>query len=125
MLPGGPVLAYAVAKAGILGFTKVLSLEMQPYGITVNAISPNAVTGLFPFERGTGPQPGPEHVAPLIAYLATDEAKDVTGQIIYCGGGDLCIYPPPMGVGVNQNIHKPGTWTIDELIQIMPGMLGI
>jgi NAD(P)-dependent dehydrogenase (short-subunit alcohol dehydrogenase family) len=124
MMPGGAVLAYAAAKAGILGFTKALSLEMQPYGITVNAISPNAVTGLFPMTRGPGSQPGPEHVAPLVVYLATDEAKDITGQIIYTSGGDLCIYAPPMGVGANQNIYKPGIWTVDELIQIMPRMLG-
>ena len=123
LVGGMSALAYGTAKAGVIGFTKMLSLELQPHGITVNAISPNAVTGLFPQQRGPGAQPLPEHVAQIIVYLATDDAKDITGQIIYSGGGDLTIYAPPMGVGVNQNIHKPDAWTIDELIQIMPRMI--
>jgi NAD(P)-dependent dehydrogenase (short-subunit alcohol dehydrogenase family) len=124
----GPTIAYSTAKAGILGFTKNLSLEMIEHGITVNAISPIAVTDLFPIEGRVvdGVQMfGPEFVAPIIVYLATDEAKEITGQIIYSGSGDLIVYAPPMQMpGAHQYIYKNGKWTIDELIDIMPRITG-
>ena len=94
LVGGASALAYGTAKAGVIGFTKMLSLELQPHGITVNAISPNAVTGLFPQKRDPGAQPGPEHVAVIIVYLATDEAKDITGQIIYSGVETSLFMPP-------------------------------
>ena len=123
----GPSIAYCTAKAGVLGFTKCLSLEMEEYGITVNAIAPVAVTRLFPIEGKVvnGIQMfGPEFVAPVIVYLATDEAKDITGQVIYSGSGDLIIYSPPLQTpGAHQCLHKDGKWTVDELIEIMPGMV--
>ena len=127
MLGPGPSIAYGTAKAGILGFTKMLSLEMKEHGITVNAISPAATTKLFPNTQrmiGGIQTYAPEFVAPIIVYLATDEAKDITGQIIYSGAGDLCIYSPPMNMpGAHQYIHKMGKWTVDELIEIIPRMI--
>jgi NAD(P)-dependent dehydrogenase (short-subunit alcohol dehydrogenase family) len=125
----GPAIAYCTAKAGILGFTKALSLEVKEYGITVNAIAPEASTNLFqiPGRVVNGVQEfGPEYVAPIVVYLATDEAKDVTGQIIYSGSGDIIIYAPPLTPpGGHQYLHKNGKWTVDELIEIMPRMLGM
>ena len=125
----GPTIAYCTAKAGVLGFTKNLSQEMQEQGITVNAITPEAVTKLFPIPGKIveGVQIfGPEYVAPIIVYLATDEAKDITGQVIYSGSGDLIVYTPPIQTpGAHQYIHKKGKWTLDELIEIMPRMVGV
>jgi NAD(P)-dependent dehydrogenase (short-subunit alcohol dehydrogenase family) len=125
----GPAIAYCAAKAGVLGFTWMLSLEMKEHGITVNAITPVAVTGLFPIPGRVvdGVQMfGPEFVAPIIVYLATDEAKDITGQIIYSGSGDLCIYALPLKTpGPHQYLHKMGKWTVDELVEIMPRMVGV
>jgi NAD(P)-dependent dehydrogenase (short-subunit alcohol dehydrogenase family) len=125
----GPAIAYCTAKAGVLGFTKALSLEVKEYGITVNAIAPEARTNLFqiPGRIVDGVQVfGPEYVAPIVVYLATDEARDITGQIIYSGSGDLIIFAPPLTTpGAHQCIHKDGKWTVEELIEIMPKMLGI
>jgi NAD(P)-dependent dehydrogenase (short-subunit alcohol dehydrogenase family) len=120
--PSGP--AYSTAKAGVLGFTRTLAGEMQKQGITVNAISPKAKTRLFPMTGDTGP----EFVAPMIVYLSTDEAKDITGQIIYAGGGAIMVYSPLMSppwgkAGAHQQLHKKGKWTVDELIKIMPRMV--
>jgi NAD(P)-dependent dehydrogenase (short-subunit alcohol dehydrogenase family) len=123
MAAKGHCLAYATSKAGVLGFTKSLSLEMAEYGITVNAISPNAVTQLFPWggKSEGGPREGPEFVAPVIAYLATDEAKDITAQIIYSGAGDIGVHEAPLQMpGEDHFIHKTGKWTIEELIEAMP-----
>jgi NAD(P)-dependent dehydrogenase (short-subunit alcohol dehydrogenase family) len=125
----GPAIAYCTAKAGILGFTRALSLEVKEYGITVNAIAPEARTNLFqiPGRIVDGVQLyGPEYVAPIVVYLATDEARDITGQIIYSGSGDLIIFAPPMqSPGAHQFIHKEGKWTVDELTKIIPKTLGM
>jgi NAD(P)-dependent dehydrogenase (short-subunit alcohol dehydrogenase family) len=127
----GPSVAYCAAKAGILGFTKLLSAEMRQYGITVNVISPGASTTLFPpgLVKVNGvplpPGPGPEFVAPVLVYLATDEAKDITGRIIASMGGDITVFAPPMGAGgAHHYMHKTGKWTVDELIQLMPRAVG-
>jgi NAD(P)-dependent dehydrogenase (short-subunit alcohol dehydrogenase family) len=121
----GPTLAYCTAKAGVLGFTKMLSLEMEEHGITVNVISPNAVTDLFPYREMYGaPRYGPEFVAPIIVFLATDEAKDITGQIIYSGGGVIAIHDHPMQMPEPPRLlQKKGKWTIDELIKAIPPLI--
>lgn len=120
--PYGPSIAYCSAKAGVLGFTKMLSVEMQQYGITANCISPAAVTTLFPMPGGKGPKP--ENVAPMVVYLATDEAKDITGMIFRVMAGDIWVLAPPMQTpGPHQYLHKIDKWTVDELIQIMPRMV--
>jgi NAD(P)-dependent dehydrogenase (short-subunit alcohol dehydrogenase family) len=133
---GTASLAYSVAKAGILGFTSMLSAELKEYGITVNAILPSAATKLFP-----GSKPGttrlavgdnmpapiamePEFVAPIIVYLATDEAKNVTGRYIYASGGDLCFYARSLQLPGDAHIliRKNGKWTIEELNEVIPAI---
>jgi 3-oxoacyl-[acyl-carrier protein] reductase len=131
----GGNLAYSTAKAGILGFTSALSFDLKEYGITVNAIIPSAETKLFPGKRSKAsyenmPYPmtiEPEYVAPIIAFLATDEAKDVTGQYIYACGGDLCFYAHLLKMPGEANIfvRKPGKWTVDELNDVvLPILVG-
>jgi NAD(P)-dependent dehydrogenase (short-subunit alcohol dehydrogenase family) len=120
----GPALSYLTAKAGILGFTQGLSLEMEKEGITVNAIAPRASTRLFPIPGKivNGVQLfGPEYVAPICVYLATDDAKNVTGQFFNIGSGELTVYATPLNFKAqHQHLFKPGKWTVDELIEIIP-----
>jgi NAD(P)-dependent dehydrogenase (short-subunit alcohol dehydrogenase family) len=115
----GASIAYCAGKGGVLGFTRQLAVELKEQGITANSISPGAKSTLFPY-----PAPGPEYVAPMLVYLATDEAKDITGQIIRIIGGDVIVYAPPMGEPLGHHyLHKVGKWTVDELIEIMPRMV--
>jgi NAD(P)-dependent dehydrogenase (short-subunit alcohol dehydrogenase family) len=78
---------YGAAKAGIMGMTFVWALELGRYGITVNAVAPAGATRMTAalFER-TGNEPPPEENpalnAPLVAYLASDAAGHVNGQIL-------------------------------------------
>jgi hypothetical protein len=95
---------------------------MAPYNITCNSIQPVASTMLF----NMGPMgPKPEFVASVVAYLATDEAKDITGQIICVMGGNITVYAPPFGESGAHYAHKAGMWTMDELIEIMPTLAGV
>jgi NAD(P)-dependent dehydrogenase (short-subunit alcohol dehydrogenase family) len=112
-------ISYATAKAGIVGFTAKLSAELKEYGITVNGIFPSAITKGFP-----DPRPGaesPEFIAPIVVYLATDKAKDITGQFFLTYGGNIGIYPRPMQK-TSMLFCKSGKWTLDELDKIVPTM---
>lgn len=132
---GGGNPAYSAAKAGIIGFTGAMALDLKEFGITVNAIVPSAETQLFPGKRpkalGAGlPSPmmmEPEYVAPTVVYLATDEAKDITGRCIYAAGGDICIYARILQIpgDANMFMRKNGKWTVEELSEVMPSLLGI
>jgi len=90
---------YAAAKAGIIGFTKSLAKEVAQYGINVNAVSPgiigtarvlafpedfkqNLVQRVYLKRLGK-----PEDVANLIAFLASDEASYITGEVVVIDGG--------------------------------------
>jgi 3-oxoacyl-[acyl-carrier protein] reductase len=128
-------LAYATAKAGIMGFTALLAKALGEYGITVNCILPCAETKLNPNDiHGKVPlgdhmplpnPPAPDFVAPVVVYLCTDEARDITGQFIYAGGGDVCIYTQPLQMtSAHRLIRKTGKWTLDELSEIMPSLMG-
>lgn len=129
----GGSLAYNVAKAGVLGFTVSLADGLKAHGITVNAIVPEAVTQLFPFEvrKGQGdnmlmPQwMEPDYVAPIVAYLATDEAQYINNRFIHAAGGDICVYGQPFQIGGDTHIliRKMGKWTVDELHSALSNVL--
>lgn len=125
----GSHLPYNAAKAGVIGFTRALALEMKEHNITVNAISPGAHTSLFPVDAL-----GPEYVSPLVTYLALDEAKDITSQIIFASGGIICVLahpttglvPPDLdlpSVTAHGYLYKDGIWTLDELSKALPVVL--
>lgn len=128
---------YSAAKGGIVSLTRTAALELGRRGITVNAILPGAKTRMTmdpaviagikqKFEAGLMSKehyeafmsmPGPEHVAPIVLYLCTDEAANVNGKVISAHGGFISLYSEPQEV---RTIYKAGMWTLDELIEIMP-----
>jgi len=89
---------YATAKAGIIGFTKTAAKELAAFGVTVNAISPNAetrmiasipadkrdeVTAVIPLKRFAQPS----EMAAAISFFASDEAGYITGTVLPVDGG--------------------------------------
>ena len=65
--------------------------------------------------------PGPEHVPPIVVYLATDEAKDINGQTFHVERGRVGIYSEP--VEVKQLFNGGEVWSVDELVDLIPRTL--
>lgn len=91
--------SYSAAKAGIAALTLVAAVEMSRYGVTVNAIAPSARTRMTegPFaDKMAAPAEGfdgmhPGNVSPIVAWLASTDASDVTGRVIEVEGGRICL----------------------------------
>jgi len=92
---------YSAAKAGIAGLTLVAAAELGRYGVTVNAIAPVARTrmteGAFPEmmaaagEQGRFDAMDPANNSPVVAWLCSEEAADVTGRVIEIEGGRITL----------------------------------
>jgi 3-oxoacyl-[acyl-carrier protein] reductase len=90
--------AYAAAKAGVIGFTKTAAKELARFGVTVNAVSPNAMTRMIesiPEEKRGALQDGiplgrwadPEEITAGVLFLASRDAGYVTGAVLPVDGG--------------------------------------
>ena len=90
---------YAASKAGLIGFSKSLALEVASRGITVNVVAPGLIetdmTRALPEETRKawaekvplGRMGTPEDVANVVCFLASDEASYITGQVVAVNGG--------------------------------------
>jgi 3-oxoacyl-[acyl-carrier protein] reductase len=124
-------LAYGSAKAGILGLTSMLSKEYKDQGIRINAILPSAITKLFPWDKNplgdNLPIPlkfEPDYITPLIIFLATEKAQNITGRFFYACGGDICLYNEPFQFpGSHMFIRKDNKWSVDELDELIPTLI--
>ncbi len=121
---------YGAAKAGIAGFSSVLALELAKYGCTVNTISPGALTRMtIPLRENRGEKVedteieagGPQHIAPIVAWLAGEEAASITAEIFHTGRGGISIMQQPRII--KQFNKTDGVWRLDELDAIVPKLL--
>jgi NAD(P)-dependent dehydrogenase (short-subunit alcohol dehydrogenase family) len=130
---------YSAAKAGILGLTRTIARDMAKYGVRANAIWPGAntrMTATVPesarqirAERGVGqaaPMPAgerkPEHVASVVAFLASDMAQDITGWTVGISGDRLSLIEDPRPV---KTVFCPGGWTLDKVTELWPQAFGL
>ena len=131
---------YCAANAGVLGLTWGLACELGEENITVNAFAPAAKTRasvdmeLFdkvvdederavksgePFMGYDDTSP-PEFFSPFITYLATDEAKQVTGSVFFMAGGFIARYSNPAHAAT---MRDPEGWTMEKVIGEAPKTL--
>ena len=97
--PGQP--NYAAAKAGITALTVSTARGCARYGVRANAICPRGRTAMTASLMGETPAPGeldpmaPEHVAPLVSYLASPAAAAINGEVFVVHGGVAAVMEPP------------------------------
>jgi NAD(P)-dependent dehydrogenase (short-subunit alcohol dehydrogenase family) len=109
---------YGAAKAGIYGLTRVAALELERFGIAVNAIAPVAITrmtnDLKMFAGSTEADMGPQHIAPAAVFLASPLADGITGQVLGVQGSKIFLYRMETTGGVEKEAGK-GPWTPEEI----------
>src|SRR6266511_4044014 len=114
--PGQP--NYSAAKEGIVGLTRSTALAMAKYGVTCNAISPTAETRMterLPDGRRAQAAAPPEAIAPVVAFLASDRAAHVTGQILHVRGNQVSLWSHPAPI---RAITSREGWTPEALADV-------
>ena len=132
---------YCAAKGGVVSLTLAIAKEMGRYGVTANCFAPTAATRMTMNEEvKTGfkkrleaglitkeyyaslmSMPGPEHVPPLVVYLATEKAGNINGQVFHVEKGRIGIYSEPSEV---RAIYNNGEiWSLEDLIDHIPKTL--
>jgi NAD(P)-dependent dehydrogenase (short-subunit alcohol dehydrogenase family) len=121
---------YAAAKLGIFGLTKATALDMARYNVTANCISPFAWTRMI----GTIPTTteaqkarvekikklSPAHIAPVATFLASNAAKDITGQVFGVRGKEIMLFSHERPI---MRVHHDEGWTAERLAEMFPGTL--
>ena len=132
---------YGAAKDGIAGFTRAVARDLGRYGVTVNSISPGAdsrMTQTVPqsardIRAASGMQGAaavtplqlnrdPEDVAPMVAWLVSDEADNVNGHVFHCQGGQISLMNNP---SEERTLRKNGRWSVEEIDAMFSGTLGM
>ena len=120
---------YGAAKEGIVGLTRKVARDMGRYGVTCNCIRPNAGTRLTLSDEMKEARPEamarfeemkPEGIAPLVVWLASDDAANVNGRTFFVEKGRVGLYSEPV---LEKQLIKPGGWTVDDLFMFMPGTM--
>lgn len=108
----------AAASAGVIGLTRTASIELQKYGVRVNAVAPVAKTRLTEalpmFANVDSMQP--EHVAPAYVFLASEASRDVTGVVLSAAGGRLSVFRLLETQGALKE-EDEGLWTAEQIAE--------
>jgi NAD(P)-dependent dehydrogenase (short-subunit alcohol dehydrogenase family) len=119
---------YSTAKAGIAALTLVQAVELGRYGVTANAIAPSARTRMTEAvfaETMAKPESGfdaaaPEHVSPLVVWLASSESRDVTGRTFEVAGGLISVAD---GWREGPKVDRGAHWEPDEVGAVVHDLL--
>jgi NAD(P)-dependent dehydrogenase (short-subunit alcohol dehydrogenase family) len=115
---------YGAAKAAIMGMTFVWAVELARYGITVNAMAPAGATRMtkgLGDDEAPAPDQDPALNAPLVAFLASEAAADVNGQVFGRTGFGYTIFQTPRQVAT---MWQEGGWTPTQVAEHFHEVLG-
>ncbi len=130
---------YGAAKAGVVGLTRCVAVDLAPFGITCNAYSASAATRMTStdelkerlqrslqageitrdFHDSLINLDAPESLAPLVVYLCTDEAAGINGQVFSITKRDIHVYTEEL----RNSVFNEDGWTIEGLAEQVPGAL--
>ena len=108
---------YAAAKAGIYGLTRTASIELQRYGVRVNAVAPIAKTRLtedLPMFEKIEDTLSPAHIAPAHLFLASSLSSDVTGVVLSVAGARMSVFKVVESPGKYKESDE-GVWNAHEI----------
>jgi NAD(P)-dependent dehydrogenase (short-subunit alcohol dehydrogenase family) len=119
---------YGAAKLGIAGLSRNIAMDMQRYNVRSNCIGPHAFSRMIESIPGTPPEvlekraqmTRPDQVAILATFLASEAAKDFSGQILGARGNEVYLYNQPRPI---RTMHKGEGWTPDTMAEILPAAL--
>jgi NAD(P)-dependent dehydrogenase (short-subunit alcohol dehydrogenase family) len=120
---------YVAAKAGIAGVTVGLARELERYKVRVNAIAPRARTRMTEellgdyaaAKEGQFDEWEPANIGPVVAWLASAAAHDVTGQVFVVFGGRIHLF---RGWEMVSEIERDEQWTVDGIATHMDELFG-
>jgi NAD(P)-dependent dehydrogenase (short-subunit alcohol dehydrogenase family) len=114
---------YAAAKGGIVALMRSAAVGLQKYGVTANCIAPVANTRMAANVPGGTAETGePEDVAPMVVYLLSDAARDITGQTYTVVGNKVALWSQPREI---REVTTDGRWTPEALAKVLPDEVGI
>ncbi len=119
---------YAAAKMGIVGLSRGIALDMARFNVRSNCVSPFALTRMvqsIPTEDdkekarvARASQVTPEKVAPLVVYLASDQAEGITGQILSARHNEIYLFNANRPI---HTLHRSDGWTPQKLADQLKG----
>jgi len=118
---------YAAAKAGIAALTVTTARSCAKYGVRANAICPRARTSMTADLMGTAPEGtdplAPEHVAPLVTFLAGPGGASINGEVFVVHGGVAAVMDPPRVREVFR-ARDGDMWTLDSVADAIGSSFG-
>ncbi len=114
---------YSAAKGGVVSLVRSAAVGLAKYGVTANAIAPVARTRMSANVPGDLAEMGDaEDIAPMVTYLLSDRARDVTGQVYTVVGNKIAVWNQPREV---RAMYADGRWTPEQIAERLGGSVGV
>ncbi|NYZ16546.1 SDR family oxidoreductase [Azospirillum sp. RWY-5-1] len=121
---------YMAAKMGMVGLMRAIAMDMQRFNVRANCIAPFAWSRMIssiPVETEADKarvaklqRMTPDKIAPLVGFLGSDRAKDVSGQIFTVRNNEIFLMSQPRPI---RSIHRSDGWTAETIADLLPGAM--